>query len=61
MLEMNEQLARQILGETIQPDGSLFNRSQVIDWQHNEDTVNLDARRFKAEQLLAIAWWMTNK
>ena len=61
MLEMNEQLARQILGETIQADGSLFSNVQYIAWKPGDDTIVLDAFDFKVEQVVAIAWWINNK
>ncbi len=60
-LQMTEEEARRILGETIQEDGSLFNRTDYVDWELGSDTVYLDAMFFTSEQLLAIAWWMTNK
>lgn len=60
MTEMNEQLARQVLGETIQSDGSLSNRLQYIDWEVGDNTVVLDSNDFTADQLIAIAWWMNN-
>lgn len=59
--EMTEEKAREILGASIQEDGSLLNRVDLIDWQVGSETVSLDAQFFTVEQLIAIAWWMTNK
>jgi len=57
---MNEQKAREILGDTIQEDDSLFDNNTYISWTPDREKVVLDYR-FTSEQLLAIAWWMDNK
>jgi hypothetical protein len=56
---MNEEQARAILGESVEPDGSLFNLGHYIAWDKDSDEVTLDCR-FTADELEAIAWWMRN-
>lgn len=58
---MNEEQAREILGDAIQEDGSLYDPGRYIAWDHGENTVTLDDWSFTAEELMAIAWWMANK
>lgn len=56
---MNEQRAREILGNTIQSDGSLREGQQYTYWKPGESNVTLDSD-FTADELEAIAWWMRN-
>lgn len=60
---MNEELARVILGATIMEDNRLENSGDYVVWpsQTSRGTaqVCLDSE-FSADQLRAIAWWMTN-
>ena len=54
---MDEKRAREILTDTIQPDGSLYETYWYVDWVKGEEEVTIDAA-CTAEQLEAIAWWM---
>lgn len=56
---MTEPRAREILGSTIQSDGTLFNQGQYIAWPDaaGPEHVCLDDR-FTADELEAIAFWM---
>ncbi|QJR79592.1 hypothetical protein CA267_001665 [Alteromonas pelagimontana] len=56
---MNEEKARAILGERIQPDNSLHDSTDWVDWT-GDDSIQLDAD-FSVDELEAIAWWMRNK
>lgn len=56
---MTEQRAREILGDTIQPDGSLYCLGHYTAWKHEHDTITLDCH-FTVDELEAIAWWMRN-
>lgn len=56
---MNEAKAREILGDTIRPDGSLYHGLQYVYWVPEEKDVTLDSD-FSADELEAIAWWMRN-
>jgi hypothetical protein len=60
MLLMTEKEARLILRDTIQEDGSLYNKTNYISWKPGDDTVALDYEFFTADLLIAIAWWMKN-
>lgn len=57
---MNEEQARQILGDTIQPDNRLYSLGHYIYWDKEDSKVCLDGN-FNAKKLEAIAWWMKNK
>lgn len=57
---MDEAKARKILGDTIKPDGSLFNGSEYVSYEVGDTDICLDAR-FTVEQLEAIAWWLRFK
>lgn len=56
---MNEQKAREILGDSIRPDGGLFEGGQYMEWSVGDENIVLDAR-FSADELEAIVWWMRN-
>lgn len=56
---MNEQKAREILGNCISGD-VLFNISKYISWSASRSNATLDGE-FSVEELEAIAWWMRNK
>ncbi|MDI1248017.1 MAG: hypothetical protein PSV13_03955 [Lacunisphaera sp.] len=56
---MNEETARKLLGDAIQPDGSLKETEPSwIDWPKH-GTVQIDGF-LTAEYLEAVAWWMRN-
>jgi hypothetical protein len=55
---MNEERAREILGDRIQSDGSLFDALCYLNTRGSFATLDGE---FTAEELEAIAWWMTNK
>ena len=57
---MDEKKARDILGESISPDGGLSNGGHYMAWNPDEDRITLDCR-FELEELEAIVWWMKNK
>lgn len=58
---MTEQRAREILGDRITEDDSLYDCSDYLSWSSVHDAdATLDAE-FDADQLEAIAWWMRNK
>ena len=57
---MNEEKAREILGDTINSDGSLFCLDHYIVWNVGDMVVTLDCQ-FNADELEALAWWMRNK
>lgn len=58
---MNEEKAREILGEAIQPDGSLGSCGwEYIDWKPGQNGIILDGG-FGLETLEAIVWWMQNR
>jgi len=59
---MNEEKAREILGDIIKEDNSLFCLGQYIAWPIGVSTrkICLDAY-FKIEELEAIVWWVNNK
>jgi hypothetical protein len=54
---MDEQKAREILGKSIQEDGSLYNLSKYLNWNKAEAVVTLDGY-FTIEELEAIVWWI---
>jgi hypothetical protein len=56
---MDGKKTREILGESIAPDNSLFNGVHYMAWDTNEDKIALDSR-FEIEELEAIVWWMKN-
>ena len=60
---MDEKKAREILGEWVQSDGTLFCLGQYVAWPSAGDDkqyIVLDAE-FSVDDLEAIAWWMRNK
>jgi hypothetical protein len=57
---MNEEKAREILGDWIQSDNSLYCLGQYVFWDQGSETICLDDGRFKIPQLEAIVWWMKN-
>lgn len=61
--EMTEEKARLILGDLIQADSSLQSNVEYVRWSPGDANVMLDCSidGLSVEQLLAIAWWMTNK
>lgn len=54
---MDKQEAREILGNIIQPDGSLYNLGHYISWELEEECITLDDR-FSVHELEAIVWWI---
>lgn len=60
--KMNEEKARKILAEWVQPDGTLFCLGHYTAWPAagGKEHAVLDAE-FTADELEAIAWWMRNK
>lgn len=56
---MNEERAREILGQTIRQDNGLFDGSQYTEWSVGDKDVVLDGR-FNIEELEAIVWWIRN-
>ena len=54
---MTKEKAIKILGDTIKPDGSLFELGHYMSWSVGDKYVTLDCR-FDADELEAIAWWM---
>ena len=54
---MNEERAKEILGDRIQADGGLFDRRNCINY-FPEDPKILLAAEFDVEELEAIVWWM---
>lgn len=58
---MNEQRAREILGDRIKPDNRLYDGTYYVCWPAvgGPQTVVLDSE-FDADDLEAIAWWMRN-
>ena len=60
---MDEARAREILGNVIKPNGTLYlgnDNPSYISWGNIGDRVYLDGG-YSAETLEAIAWWMRNK
>ena len=57
---MDEQTARQILGNAAKDDGALDDSENYLIWHPGEDEIALDGR-FTADILEAAAWWMRNK
>jgi hypothetical protein len=57
---MNEDLVRGILGDMIQPDGSLYDLGTYVAWNPKNKEATLDGQ-FDAITLSAIAWWMYYK
>lgn len=63
---MDEQRAREILGDRIESDGRLVaglspknSGSEYMGWTPDDEIAALDGR-FTADELEAIAWWMRN-
>lgn len=57
---MDEQRAREILGDTVQADGGLYCLGHYTAWSTDRPTITLDCE-FEVEELEAIVWWMRNK
>ena len=59
---MNEEKAREILGDTVTKDDELFHLGQYTSWPlyGEKNDICLDAN-FTIEELEAIVWWMKNK
>jgi len=57
---MNEKRAREILGDSIQEDGSLYDCGRYLIWGIDEERITLDSR-FTVADLEAIIWWMKEK
>ena len=57
---MDEKRATEILSDSIEPDGGLYDVYDYTSWGVNDDEVTLDGN-FTAERLEAVAWWMRNK
>lgn len=56
---MNEERAREILGDAIYPKG-LGVAGEYLEWEYGDDEACLDGH-FTVDELEAIAWWMRNK
>jgi len=54
---MNEQQAREILGDSIRKDGGLFNLSHLLWWETTWPKAILNDE-LTANELEAIAFWM---
>ena len=54
---MNEEKAREILWDYIQPDGGLYCPGPYVAWTPGDKTITLDGE-FDAEELEAVTWWM---
>ena len=57
---MDEKRATEILSDSIEPDGGLYNGFELIAWDVVDKKAALDGN-FTAERLEAVAWWMRNK
>lgn len=57
---MDEREVREILGEIIESNDSLFDGHNYTKWKAYEEDITLDGL-FSVEELEAIAWWMRNK
>ena len=57
---MNEESARDVLGDSIKKDNSLFNCGWYLDWPNFNNTVTMDGE-FTAKDIEAILWWVNNK
>lgn len=56
---MNEERAREILGDHIQKDNSLTSDSDYVFWV-GKDTIIIDGH-YSTDELEAFVWWMKNK
>ena len=56
---MNRSKAREILGDMIHPDNSLYELGHYICWNVGDDSVCLDDD-FSVDELEAIVWWIRN-
>ena len=56
---MNEEIARDVLHEFIQPDNGLFNLGHYLAWTPGDDEIVLDDG-FTVDELEAIVWWIRN-
>lgn len=57
---MNEQMAREILGDAISSDCGLYDLGIRIGWDKESDDITLDGS-FTVEYLKAVIWWVENK
>jgi hypothetical protein len=59
---MNEQRAREILGDRIEDDDGLWSDYQYMEWKPKDgsDDIGLEGT-FTPDELEAIVWWMRNK
>ena len=59
---MGEEKAKAILGDLINPDGTLYGLGRYIFWTPKKEDPRacLDGH-FSADELEAIAWWMRHK
>ena len=59
---MNEEIARNILGEYIKEDKTLYSLGAYLAWPScsDKELACLDGQ-FSADELEATAWWMRNK
>jgi hypothetical protein len=56
---MNEQKAREILGDEITKEGGLYDLGHYMCWHPTDTRITLDCA-FEVEELEAIVWWMKN-
>jgi hypothetical protein len=57
---LNGRRAREILGSSVQSDGSLHDTTQqYMWWSPGDSTITLDSE-FTLEELEAIVWWLKN-
>ena len=54
---MTEEQARCVLGDSIQPDNSLYSLGAYIAWSPGDAEITLDGT-FTWDELLALTWWM---
>jgi len=56
---VNEDRAREILKNYIEPDSGLYSLGHYMAWTPGDDIITLDCK-FDVEELEAIAWWIRN-
>lgn len=54
---MNDEKAKEILGDAIEKDGGLFSSGHYMAYEPGDDVITLDCQ-FTFEELEAIAYWM---
>ena len=57
---MDEERAKEVLGDIVQVDGSLLSSHYGISWALNDNSVLLNGW-FSATELECLVWWMRNK